>query len=203
MDIGYLLFVEILQITEYPGSPFTGNPMVDIVEFFIIPTILMIVFIDVILKSLPITGKMGAATKMFFGVAIYLYLIVGGYFKIFALLAGPYFLFMIFIIGGLYFLGAHFGRGQGIKSIGNETSGPNFLPAIISNELKEMEEKKLLLEKQLAEIQMQENEAKNNLKLSPTKDAQLALNEIYREKREMQKQLKEIEKEIRNKKKVF
>src|SRR3989304_2027394 len=41
-DIGATLFVDLLGMTGYPGSPFTGNIYRDLVMFLIVPTIFII-----------------------------------------------------------------------------------------------------------------------------------------------------------------
>jgi hypothetical protein len=44
-------------------------------------------------------------------VGAYLFIIAGGYYSVFAYLAGPYFLFLIFVMGLLFFLLEHFTGG--------------------------------------------------------------------------------------------
>lgn len=191
VDIGSLLFVQILQITEYPGAPFTGNPMVDIVQFFIIPTILLIVFVYVILDALPITNSMGNKTRFFFGVAIYLYIIVSGFFKVFAFLAGPYFLILIFVIGGIYFLARHFG-GEDKGGHGLPSKEKGFLSSLgsRSDEIKQLIEEIKMDEEHIAELKQEIEDTRKNIKGSASKDAELAKGEAVKRKHELEKEVK-------------
>lgn len=109
-DIGYLIFVEILKITEYPGPPFTGDIIRDLVMFLLIPSVFIILFVYMLLGRmfLPQQSKL----RLLLGVSIYLFIWAGGYFRTFALLAGPYFIFLIFVLGLIYFIPAHLGVRQ-------------------------------------------------------------------------------------------
>ena len=104
-DIGSLIFRDILKMSSYPGSPFSGNIINDLVMFLFIPT----VFIIVIIYTL--AGRLTDNTKidLLLSVAFYLFIVFGGYYSIFALLAGPYFLFMLIIMGLFMFFLGHFG----------------------------------------------------------------------------------------------
>lgn len=107
-DIGELLFRDILKMTEYPGAPFTGNIINDIVMLFFIPTVFIILVITILVLRI---GLPSQRLAVLLGIAFYLFIVFGGYFRIFALLAGPYFLFMLIIIGIFAFLLGHFGIG--------------------------------------------------------------------------------------------
>src|SRR3989338_2521728 len=103
-DIGTSLFVELLGMTTYPGSPFTGNIYRDLIMFFIVPTIFIIMVLYIM------SGRIipNRNFRIMLGVGAYLFIIAGGYYSFFALLAGPYFIFLIFILGVLGYLGSHF-----------------------------------------------------------------------------------------------
>lgn len=104
-DLGSILFVEILKIYQYPGSPFTGNIMNDLVMFFFIPMVFLIFFLYMLL------GRIVAGVqwlRFLMGLALFLFMIVNGWFAFFALAAGPYFVFLIVVLGALYFIPAHF-----------------------------------------------------------------------------------------------
>ncbi|MFA4819797.1 MAG: hypothetical protein WC613_02440 [Candidatus Aenigmatarchaeota archaeon] len=103
-DIGTSLFVELLGMTQYPGSPFTGNIFRDLIMFFIVPTIFIIMVLYIM------SGRIipNRNFRVMLGVGAYLFIIAGGYYSFFALLAGPYFIFLIFILGVLGYLGSHF-----------------------------------------------------------------------------------------------
>jgi len=110
-EIGYILFVQLLGMTQYPGSPFTGNIMRDLIMFFIVPSIFIILVVYMAVGRILIDQP---RLRIMLGLGMYLFIIAGGYYPAFALLAGPYFVFLIFIIGLLYFLLGHFGiRGRG------------------------------------------------------------------------------------------
>lgn len=119
-DIGELIFRDILKMNTYPGSPFTGNIINDIVMFLFIPT----VFIIVIIYTL--AGRLTDNTKidLLLSVAFYLFIVFGGYYSIFALLAGPYFLFLLIVMGLFYFFLGHFGlRRAGTGGGGGRAQG--------------------------------------------------------------------------------
>jgi hypothetical protein len=103
-DIGILIFTQLLGMTQYPANPFTGDLSRDLVLFLVVPT----VFIIMILYTM--TGRLVAdkRIRIMVGVTAYLFILASGLYGAFALVAGPYFLFLIFILGLLYFLLGHF-----------------------------------------------------------------------------------------------
>jgi hypothetical protein len=115
-DIGTLIFVEILQIHQYPGDPFTGNIIRDLIMHLFLPSVLIIMFIYAILGFINLGHT---KLKLLMGIAMYLFVVAGGYFSFFALLSDFYFIFLIFIVGAIYFLPSHFGRGR---------EGPHSMP---------------------------------------------------------------------------
>lgn len=122
-DIGELLFRDILRMSQYPGAPFTGNIVNDLVMFFFIPT----VFIILIIYTL--AGRMtdNAKIDLLLSVTFYLFIVFGGYFGMFALIAGPYFLFMLIFMGLFMFFLGHFGlrRAGGARATPLPSSGDN------------------------------------------------------------------------------
>ena len=125
VDIGEMLFVNILQMNQYPGQPFTGNIFQDLILFLIVPTIFIIMIIYTM------AGRMAADKKIriMLGVGAYLFIVASGYYAAFALLSGPYFIFLIFILGVVSFLAGHFkGGGPGYSSGGgysNSSGSPS------------------------------------------------------------------------------
>ena len=122
-DVGYILFVQLLGMTQYPGSPFTGNIYRDLIMFLIVPTI----FIIMVLYMM--TGRVIPDRKMriMLGVGAYLFIIASGFYPVFALLAGPYFIFLIFILGILGYLAGHFrGHNRGGGGATGFSSGGGF-----------------------------------------------------------------------------
>lgn len=110
-DIGQVLFVEILKMSQYPGSPFTGNIFNDLIMFFFIPTVFIILVVYLMVaRVLPPDYK---GLRFLLGIATYMFIIVGGYYSLFAYLAGPYFLFLILIMGLLFYFTRHFHKAPG------------------------------------------------------------------------------------------
>ncbi len=109
-DLAATIFVEILGMAQYPGAPFTGNIIRDLILFLFIPSVFIILFVYMIMGRL-FSSLAGAQQKLrlLVGVALYLFIVASGYYSMFALLAGPYFLFLIFILGLVYFIPGHFG----------------------------------------------------------------------------------------------
>ncbi len=107
VDIGETLFVNLLGMTQYPGDPFTGNIYRDLIMFLIVPTIFIIMILYIMSGRIIPDKKF----RVMLGVGAYLFIIAGGYYSFFALLAGPYFIFLIFILGVLGYLAGHFKRG--------------------------------------------------------------------------------------------
>lgn len=105
-DIGYTLFVQLLGMTQYPGSPFTGNIVNDIIMFFLVPSIFIIMIVYITVGRIFVSEHI--RMRVMLGLGMYLFIIAGGYYPAFALLSGPYFLFLIFIMGILYFFVEHF-----------------------------------------------------------------------------------------------
>ncbi|MBI2971381.1 MAG: hypothetical protein HYY37_03130 [Candidatus Aenigmarchaeota archaeon] len=106
-DVGEILFRNLLRMPQYPGPPFSGDIMQDIVMFFFIPTVF------IILVVYTVAGRIVDNTKLdlLLSIALYLFIIFGGYYSVFALLAGPYFFFLVIIMGLLLFLKSHFVAG--------------------------------------------------------------------------------------------
>lgn len=109
VDIGFLIFSELLGMAEYPGMPFTGNIIKDLIMFLLIPTIFIILILYMMLGRL--LHHEQKKLRALVAVGAYLFIIAGGYYRAFAYLAGPYFLFLIFIMGLLFFILEHFGGG--------------------------------------------------------------------------------------------
>lgn len=109
-ELASTIFIEVLGMTQYPGAPFTGNVIRDIIMFLFIPSVFIILFIYSILGRL-FSGAAGTQQKLrlLVGIAIYLFIVTGGYYSTFAYFAGPYFVFLIFILGLIYFIPGHFG----------------------------------------------------------------------------------------------
>lgn len=110
-DIGSIIFFDILRMTQYPGSPFTGNIVNDLIMFLLVPSVFIILFTYSLLGRLFAAGQ--TRMRLLVGITIYLFIVAGGYYPAFALIAGPYFIVLIFLLGILYFVLGHFGVRRG------------------------------------------------------------------------------------------
>lgn len=144
-DIGYLLFAEFLGMTEYPGAPFTGNIARDLILFLLVPSIFIIMVVFILLGRLAVQQR---KIRLLLGVGIYLFILASGYYRAFALISGPYFIFLIFVLGLIYFIPAHFRvRGGGMPGRSAGGSGrshargwtPQARVAYLKEELRRLE----------------------------------------------------------------
>lgn len=125
-DIGYLIFAQLLGMTEYPGAPFTGQIARDLILFLLVPSIFIIMIVFVLLGRIAVHQRQ---IRILLGVGIYLFILASGYYRTFALLAGPYFVVLIFVLGLIYFIPSHFRvRGSGMpgRSAGGGGRGRGF-----------------------------------------------------------------------------
>jgi len=179
-DIGQILFVDILKMSSYPGSPFSGNIVNDMVMFLFIPTVIIILFIYVIMQRLRIGN---ASLRLLFGLAIYAYIIIGGFYQAFALAVGPYFLILIFVLGLFYFITAHFRVGG--HSHGSTVSQT---PAQYENMgLRDLRIERERIEKQIKFITKELNEAsrsKNQERIEQLRQDRVRLNSELEEIKE-------------------
>lgn len=164
LDIGHILFVEILKMTTYPGSPFTGNIIYDIVMFFFVPSIFLILVIWTISTRL----LAGAPKNLFLlmGIGLYVFVIFNGMYAMFAYLVGPYFYFLIIIYGLLFYFIGHFGvvtqpselveagtrRGGGMPATALAKSGSHVVQEAVETLLQIKK-----LEKQIAKMEEQKD----------------------------------------------
>ena len=110
-DIGFLLFYQILGMTEYPGSPFTGNIINDLIMFLLVPSTFIIMMLYMMVGRF-FASATNPRMRMLIGITAYLFIVAGGYYSIFARIAGPYFFLLILVMGLLYFLLGHIGIGR-------------------------------------------------------------------------------------------
>jgi len=160
IDIGYTLFVEILRMSQYPGAPFTGDIVRDIVMFFFIPTVFIILFVFMLLGTM---FPRGWPLRVLTGIAIWLFIVFGGYYGVFAAIAGPYFFILIFILGGLFFLRGHIGvrvEGGAVPGYGGGGSrgggGGKDLPEVNPLERKRLENELKRLDERIKKLQKKE-----------------------------------------------
>jgi hypothetical protein len=105
-DIGYFIFYEVLGISQYPNSPFSGNIVIDLIMRLFLPTVLVIMFIYALLGFIHLRN---AKLRVLMGIAFYLFIVAGGYFSFFVLMSDFYFILLIFVVGLIFFLPSHFG----------------------------------------------------------------------------------------------
>lgn len=114
LDILELIFVEILNYPNYVTLP--GGTMEMLVRGLFLPTIIIIVGIYFIL------GKMAhltnAGLRLLLGVGIYLFIIINGWYGGFVQITQAYMIFLIVILGILFFIPSHFTGGGGGGSSG-------------------------------------------------------------------------------------
>jgi hypothetical protein len=105
-DFMSVLFRDILRMTQYPGAPFSGDVLQDLVNFFLFPTVFLILFIYVIIGVLFTRAQ--PKFRLLVGITLYLVIIVNGWFSTFALL-GQFYILLLIALGVVYFVLAHFG----------------------------------------------------------------------------------------------
>jgi len=184
-DIAELLFREILRMNEYPGAPFTGDLIRDIVTYFFVPTVFLIAVIYFATGIM--FGPSWRGFRLLFGLAGFMFVIVSGYFSVFAYIAGPYFFFLIIVVGLVYFIARHFRR----PTLSEGGGGPA-KPLLAEH----MRHSALEIQKHLREIEEDINRTKSDLDKArsvQSKDEaallQQHLMELRREKIEMEKEL--------------
>lgn len=121
-DIGQIIFVQLLQMTDYPGSPFTGDIARDLIMFLLVPSVFIILVVYMMVGRVLPPDATYNKLRVLLGVTTYLFIIAGGYYRTFALLAGPYFIFLVFVLGILFFLMEHF-RRRGPNELRSSYSG--------------------------------------------------------------------------------
>jgi hypothetical protein len=123
-DIAEMLFREILGMSTYPGSPFTGDIFRDIILFFFVPTVFLIIFVYMLsgLVIPPAVHKL----RLLMAIAIYAFIIASRYFEGFAIFASQFYFVFVIFVGILYFISTHFrraGRGGGMAYEGGGGGG--------------------------------------------------------------------------------
>ena len=189
LDIGALLFREILHMYEYPGAPFTGNIMTDLFMFFFIPTVFLIVII--FFATGIVLGPTWRGLRLLFGIAAYAYVIVAGYFSVFAYIAGPYFFFLIIVIGLVYFLFRHFRRPT-LRGGGAPAPGGPMPAEAVGVARRSILEIRKRLDEINKDIARTENDLNIARRAGSTHEAQLLqqhLLELRREKSTLEKEL--------------
>jgi hypothetical protein len=155
-DIGYILFREFLGMSSYPGAPFTGNIVKDLVLYLLVPSVFIFLVIHVMVRRFTGNNRIG----LLVGITSYLFIIVSGYYEIFAKIAGPYFLVLIFFIGLLLFIPGHFrldrnrNAGGGMpRQAFERTSGYRFRPGLITGDWRVMKKEEEVLKREIRDLE--------------------------------------------------
>ncbi len=109
-DIGVFLFSELLKC-PWCISQMTGNIMEDLVMLFLLPVLIMILFVYVLITDMKILQDK-KVVKFLFGVGAVLFIVFGGFYEILAMITKTYFIIMIFLLGIFYFVVGHFLKGK-------------------------------------------------------------------------------------------
>lgn len=105
-DAEKVFYRDILQISSYPGAPFTGNPFTDIIMVFFIPTGFLILFMHYVAAMF---WQGHAKLNLLFTLMLYLFVIGSGAFQYFVGIAAGYIPILLFF-GGIFFVLQHFRR---------------------------------------------------------------------------------------------
>lgn len=169
-EFAQLFFGEFLRC-DWCLAHQTGNVMEDLVMLFLLPTIILILFVYVLLKDLKILSG-SKVMKLLIGLAVYLFVIFGGYYSMFAELAKTYFIILIFILGILYFVVGHFiagppkeGGGGGGQGLVQKLIEPDKLKYENKKELALVREEKDQLDRQIHELKNRPQDQTTNAAL--------------------------------------
>ncbi|MBI5332015.1 MAG: hypothetical protein HZB65_00415 [Candidatus Aenigmarchaeota archaeon] len=167
LDIGMVLFRDVLKMAEYPNYPFSGIILNDLVMFFLIPTIFIILIL-----YMAVGRVVGAhpGLRLLVGLGAYLFIIFGGYYGTFARIAGPYFIFLIFILGLLYFILDHFHKKPAEDGRGPTAYSSGGLGGMSSGNVSSQDRKHLFtLEKQTSELKAEKERLQREIMNAQTK----------------------------------
>lgn len=167
-DIGYMLFVQLLGMSEYPGAPFTANIVKDVILFLFVPMVFIIAVVYML--TMRVFPETYSKMRLLFGIAAFLVIVVSGYYKMFAYIAGVYFVFLIIIMGLLFFLLRHF-RGGG----GGMPLKDSFRSSVSSSDVDVLKKSRIERDKLLRETVKDIESFQDKLKNSEGKSDHLAV----------------------------
>ncbi len=194
-DIGYLIFVQLLQMTEYPGSPFTGEIARDLIMFLLVPSVFILLVVYMMVGRVLPPGATYNKLRVLLGVTTYLFIIAGGYYRTFALLAGPYFIFLIFVLGILFFFIEHFGRrGHALRS---SYSGNGHSAGYSSTSIPHYENMNFIeLNKTKKRIQARLADVTHEIHAAEAGKVEEDLQYLRKERVSLQQELREVERQL-------
>ncbi|MBI2233140.1 MAG: hypothetical protein HYU56_04420 [Candidatus Aenigmarchaeota archaeon] len=195
-DIGQLIFVQLLQMTDYPGSPFTGDIARDLIMFLLVPSVFIILVVYMMVgRVLPPDARYNKL-RVLLGATTYLFIIAGGYYRTFALLAGPYFIFLIFVLGILFFFIEHFGRrghelrsSYGGRGNGSHSASTTSIPHYENMGFIELNKTKKRIQARLADVTHEIREAEAG-------KVEEDLTYLRKERVSLQQELREVERQL-------
>ena len=193
-DIGQLIFVQLLQMTDYPGSPFTGDIARDLIMFLLVPSVFIILVVYMMVGRVLPPGGIYNKLRILLGITTYLFIIAGGYYRVFALLAGPYFIFLIFVLGILFFFIEHFGR-RGPNELrssygsGHSTVSSTSIPHYENMGFIELNKTKKRIQARLADVTHEIREAEAG-------KVEEDLTYLRKERVSLQQELREVERQL-------
>ena len=202
-DIGYMLFARLLGMSEYPGQPFTGDIMRDLIMFFLVPSVFIILVLYMAVGR--VLHSEHRQLRILLGVSAYLFIIAGGYYRTFALLAGPWFLVLIFVLGILFFFFEHFTRRGGVQGgagpMSRSNLGEQYYNIAHTDDIGALRVQKSRLEDALKRAQADVNsiEKKADTAMSHGRDARVYADRLggaARKRDEIDRQVKEIDMRI-------
>lgn len=183
IDIAQLIFMDFLQMSEY-ATMSTGNIMHDLIMLLFLPTILIIF---VVYQSVGAVIK-NRGLRLLVGIGLYMFIIVEGFYQMFAYFAKAYFLFLLFIVGLLFFLPRHFSAEDKTKK--DEGGGllRRHLPSLSLNEQDKLRRRENDLKDDLEKAEEQYNKVLERDKSDKSiAKAQERVNEIREELREVRR----------------
>ncbi|MBS3053269.1 MAG: hypothetical protein J4469_02090 [Candidatus Aenigmarchaeota archaeon] len=193
-DIGQLIFVQLLQMTDYPGSPFTGDIARDLIMFLLVPSVFIILVVYMMVGRVLPPGGIYNKLRILLGITTYLFIIAGGYYRVFALLAGPYFIFLVFILGILFFILEHFRRRapnelRSSYGSGHSTVSSTSIPHYENMGFIELNKTKKRIQARLADVTHEIREAEAG-------KVEEDLTYLRKERVSLQQELREVERQL-------
>ena len=195
-DIGQLIFVQLLQMTDYPGSPFTGDIARDLIMFLLVPSVFIILVVYMMVGRVLPPGGIYNKLRILLGITTYLFIIAGGYYRVFALLAGPYFIFLVFILGILFFILEHF-RRRGQNELRSSYSGNGHSAGSSSTSIPHYENMGFIeLNKTKKRIQARLADVTHEIRDAEAGKVEEDLTYLRKERVSLQQELREVERQL-------
>ena len=186
-EIAEMLFYDILQIQP---SVMTGIFLKDLLNFLILPTIVLLIFLD--FAASKFIGEEKKVYRKILIVAFYLIIVTQGFYGPFATFAANYMVIFLILAGALFFVGKIFG-GQSASTIGRKIGD-------LRNKRIEREELRIrekILEDTINDIEREMNRINEFIRNSRGEERsrqERIFNELRRELSEKKKELERLQK---------